>query len=108
MVSEFKFFQKNPYKDKCRLIVGSSFIFQGYYCIVMNMYNNDFKFLKRETGFSCYVNDKYIYDIGTPQSSVDAYEFDTTAGIYQAFLHHFFGYELTKWNKLHFRRKIIR
>lgn len=64
--------------------------------------------LQSKAGFSCYINDKYIYDIGTPQSSVDAYDFDATAGVYQAFLHHFFGYDLNRWKKLYFRRKVIK
>ena len=67
MIKEFKFFQKNRFKDKCRLMVGSSFIFQGYYCIVMNMYNNEFKFLKQETGFSCYMS--YERYLNTPSAA---------------------------------------
>ncbi len=52
MISEFKFFQRNPYKDRCRLEVGSSFEFRGYYCIVTQMLFNDFRFTVQETGFS--------------------------------------------------------
>lgn len=48
----FKFFIKNPYKDKCRLQIGSSFIFDGYYCVVTQMRMNDFRFMIQETGFS--------------------------------------------------------
>jgi hypothetical protein len=51
MISQFKFFQKNPYKDRCRLGVGSSFIFKGYYCTVTQMLPNDFRFTVQETGF---------------------------------------------------------
>jgi hypothetical protein len=52
MVSEFKFFQKNRFKDKCRLEIGSSFILRGYYCIVTRMLPNHFEFLVQETGFT--------------------------------------------------------
>ena len=51
MVSDFKFFQKNKYKDKCRLDIGSSFVFKGYYCTVTQMLQNDFRFTVQETGF---------------------------------------------------------
>jgi hypothetical protein len=52
MISEFKFFRNNPHKNRCRLSVGSSFIFKGYYCIVTQMLQNDFRFTVQETGFS--------------------------------------------------------
>jgi hypothetical protein len=51
MINQFKFFQRNPYKDRCRLGVGSSFIFKGYYCTVTQMLPNDFRFTVQETGF---------------------------------------------------------
>lgn len=51
MINQFKFFQRNSYKDKCRLGVGSSFIFKGYYCTVTHMFSNDFRFIVQETGF---------------------------------------------------------
>lgn len=66
-MKDFKFFQNNRFKDKCRLMVGSSFIFQGYYCIVTNMYKNEFKFLKQETGFSCYMS--YACYLTTPSAA---------------------------------------
>jgi hypothetical protein len=37
MISEFKFFQKNKYKERCRLQIGSSFTYRGDYCTVINM-----------------------------------------------------------------------
>ena len=49
-------YPKNRFKDKCRLMIGSSFIFQGYYCIVTNMYKDEFKFIKQETGIICYMS----------------------------------------------------
>jgi hypothetical protein len=52
MVSQFKFFQKNPYRNRCRLVVGSAIIFKGYYCIVTQMLQNDFRFTVQETGFN--------------------------------------------------------
>jgi hypothetical protein len=51
MINQFKFFHRNPYKDRCRLGVGSSFIFKGYYCTVTQMLPNDFRFTVQETGF---------------------------------------------------------
>lgn len=47
-MKEFKFFQKNPYKDKSRLYVGMSFIYNDYYCIVTKMNGNDFEYLIQE------------------------------------------------------------
>lgn len=52
MVTEFKFFQRNKFKDRCRLQIGSSFIFRGYYCIVTKMCSNHFEYLMQETGFT--------------------------------------------------------
>ena len=52
MISEFKFFQKNRFKDKCRLSVGSSFIFRGYYCTVSRMLPNHFEYIVQENGFT--------------------------------------------------------
>ncbi len=52
MINQFKFFQKNPYRNRCRLVVGSTIIFKGYYCIVTQMLQNDFRFKVQETGFT--------------------------------------------------------
>jgi hypothetical protein len=52
MISEFKFFQKNRFKDKCRLSIGSSFIFHGYFCTVSRMLPNHFEYIVQETGFT--------------------------------------------------------
>lgn len=52
MINQFKFFQKNKFKDKCRLQIGTSFIFHGYYCIVTKMLQNHFEYLVQETGFT--------------------------------------------------------
>ena len=49
-MEEFKFFQKNRFKDRCRLEIGSTFISRGYYCIVTVMYQNYFKYLVQGTG----------------------------------------------------------
>lgn len=51
-MNDFKFFQKNRYKDKCRLDIGSTFTFHGYYCIVTRMFSNHFEYLIQETGFT--------------------------------------------------------
>jgi len=61
--------------------------------------------IRKTTGFSIYVNNKYFYDIGTPQGN-HAYEIITVEGVYQLFLHYFFGYPLTKWKTHYFRKKI--
>lgn len=48
-MEDFKFFQKNRFKDKCRLNVGSTFIFRGYYCTVVRMLPNHFVYIVQET-----------------------------------------------------------
>jgi hypothetical protein len=48
-MKEFKFFQKNRFKDRCRLDIGTSFTYQGYYCIVNRMLPNHFQYLIQET-----------------------------------------------------------
>jgi hypothetical protein len=50
-----RIFYKNPYKDKCRLSIGSSFILKGYYCIVTNMFRNGFRYTVQETEFNYYI-----------------------------------------------------
>jgi len=67
MMQPFKFFQRNPYKDKCRLVVGSSFIFKGYYCVVIQMLQNDFRFTVQETGFNYLMS--YKDYLTTPSAS---------------------------------------
>ena len=52
MVSEFKFFQKNIFKDKCRLQIGSSFILRGNYCTVTRMFQNHFECWVQDTEFT--------------------------------------------------------
>lgn len=47
-MSLFKSHIKNRYKDKCLLGVGSSFIFNGYYCIVIRMFTNGFRYIIQE------------------------------------------------------------
>jgi hypothetical protein len=49
-MEEFKFLQKNRFKDRCRLEIGLTFISRGYYCIVTKMCQNYFKYLVQETG----------------------------------------------------------
>lgn len=55
--------------------------------------------IKQSTGFSCYVNGKYLYDIGNSQAG---YNIFTIEGVYQLFLHYFFGYPLSKWKTHYF------
>jgi hypothetical protein len=52
MVSEFRFFHTNPYKSRCRLEIGSTFILRGYYCIVTRMFQNHFEYWVQETEFT--------------------------------------------------------
>lgn len=59
MVSEFKFFQRNPYKDKCRLGVGSTFIFKGYYCTVTQMLPDFFRYVVQENERHCVMHYDY-------------------------------------------------
>jgi hypothetical protein len=49
MVSEFKFFRRNPYENRCRLDIGSSFHYRGYYCTVTRMLQNHFVYTVQET-----------------------------------------------------------
>jgi hypothetical protein len=66
-MEEFKFFQKNRFKNKCRLEIGTSFIYNGYYCIVTEMWQNYFKYLVQETG---YVNSmSYAVYLTTPSAA---------------------------------------
>jgi hypothetical protein len=52
MVSEFRFFHTNPYKSRCRLEIGSTFILRGYYCVVTRMFQNHFEYWVQETEFT--------------------------------------------------------
>lgn len=54
MIKTFKFFT-NPAKNKCRLTIGSSFIFQGYYCVVTKMGYRTFSYHNQETNKICYM-----------------------------------------------------
>ena len=56
--------------------------------------------IKQSTGFSCYVNGKYLYDIGNSQAG---YNIFTIEGVYQLFFHYFFGYPLSKWKTHYFK-----
>jgi hypothetical protein len=59
MVSKFKFFQKNKYKDRCRLQIGSTFIFRGYYCTVTEMKLNHFNYVIQENKRHCVMHYDY-------------------------------------------------
>lgn len=43
---------RNRYKDKCRFEIGSSFILDGYYCVVTRVWGNYFLYNRQDTGFS--------------------------------------------------------
>ena len=66
-MDKFKFFQKNPYKDKCRLEIGSSFIFRGYYCTVTKMKFNHFEYEIQENETRCIMY--YDYYLTTPSAA---------------------------------------
>lgn len=63
----FKFFQKNPFRNRCRLQIGSTFICHGYYCIVTRMLQNHFEYLIQETGYT--VNMTYKDYLNTPSAA---------------------------------------
>jgi len=67
MIKEFKFFQKNKYKDKCRLQIGSTFIFHGQYCIVTAMKYYHFTYIVQETQRTCHM--LYDYYLKTPSAA---------------------------------------
>lgn len=67
MVNQFKFFYNNPLKKRCRLEIGSSFIYRGYYCIVTIKYQNGFRYLVQETGKDWYM--KYETYLSTPSAA---------------------------------------
>lgn len=67
MISEFKFFQKNKYKERCRLQIGSSITLNGYYCTVSRMWNDWFELTVQETGKRSYM--KYENYLLTPSAA---------------------------------------
>ena len=64
----FKFFQKNIYKDKCRLEIGSSFIFRGDYCVVTHMKVNHFTYHNQSSPHIKY-HMHYGYYLTTPSAA---------------------------------------
>ena len=67
MVSEFKFFQKNRFKDRCRLQIGSSFQYHGYYCTVSRMLPNHFVYRIQEKQQDFRMS--YEYYLTTPSAA---------------------------------------
>jgi hypothetical protein len=63
----FKGFPKNPTKEKCRLQVGSTFIFRGNYCTVTNMNYGHFTFIYQESQMIGYMD--YDYYLTTPSAA---------------------------------------
>jgi hypothetical protein len=45
-----KIWRKNPFRDRCRLQVGSTFILGGNYCEVMTMRVNNFLYRVQSNG----------------------------------------------------------
>lgn len=73
MTDKFIFFQKNTYKNgcilqknRCRLEIGSTFIFQGYYCIVSRMLQSKFIYWNQGTEMNCYMD--YQFYLSTPSA----------------------------------------
>jgi hypothetical protein len=58
----FKFFV-NPAKNKCQLTIGSSFIFQGCYCVVTRMGYRTFTYDNQETNNTGYMT--YVFYLTT-------------------------------------------
>jgi hypothetical protein len=63
----FKFFQQNTNKNKCRLEIGSTFVFHGYYCVVTRMYPNHFEYFIQETGMTIAMTYKFYLE--TPSAA---------------------------------------
>lgn len=63
----FKFFQSNPFKDRCRLQIGSSFQYHGYYCTVSRMLPNHFLYIIQETEKEYRMS--YEYYLTTPSAA---------------------------------------
>lgn len=61
-------FIKNRFKDKCRLGIGSSFIFSGDYCTVVGMGYNGFKYTNQsKPNADCYM--EYKFYLTTPSAA---------------------------------------
>jgi hypothetical protein len=60
-------FTSNPYKNRCQLAVGSTFIFRGYYCIVTKMSYNYFTYTIQETNGNGYMH--YDFYLKTPSAA---------------------------------------
>ena len=52
MIHQFNFWRKNFYRDRCRLQVGSMFIYNGDYCEVLTMRLNNFVYSKQINGWT--------------------------------------------------------
>jgi hypothetical protein len=48
----------NAIRNKCRLTIGSTFIFRGDYCIVNRMFYGCFQYIVQETQTTCYMSYK--------------------------------------------------
>ena len=51
-MNDFKFFQNNPHKNRCRFQIGSTFILRGNYCTVTRMFQNHFEYWVQDTEFT--------------------------------------------------------
>ena len=66
-MNDFKFFQKNPHKNRCRLQIGSTFILRGNYCTVTRLFPNHFEYWVQETEFTIAMS--YKDYLTTPSAS---------------------------------------
>ena len=66
-MNDFKFFQKNPHKNRCRLQIGSTFILRGNYCTVTRMFQNHFEYWVQDTEFTIAMS--YKDNLTTPSAA---------------------------------------
>ena len=64
----FKIFQKNPYKDRCQLDIGTSFTYAGDYCTVTEMLFYGFGYKNQsKPDVQCYMT--YKFYLKTPSAT---------------------------------------
>lgn len=54
-------------KKRCRLAIGSTFIFHGNYCRVIRMLPKYFVYISQETNMVCYMD--YSFYLKTPSAA---------------------------------------
>ena len=69
-MNNYKFlrgYPTNPYRTRCQLQVGSTFIFRGMYCTVSRMSYRHFEYVIQETQRTGHMN--YDYYLTTPSAA---------------------------------------